>query len=169
MNSKIANSTRANPYLKSTRPFSAKVLDGPERAPSRAMLYPVGFRLEDFAKPIIGVASAWSMVTPCHMHLDQLARDVALITDGRFSGGSHGFVVGHITPEAYVGGPIALVKDGDSITIDAENRQINLELTARELRQRRQAWKARRPRYTRGCWRSMPARLLPPQWVRSPI
>jgi dihydroxy-acid dehydratase len=79
-----------------------------------------------------------------------LGKDVALITDGRFSGGSHGFVVGHITPEAYVGGSIALVKDGDSITIDAENRQINLELTARELRQRRQAWKAPRPRYTRG-------------------
>jgi hypothetical protein len=73
MNSKIANSTRANPYLKSTRPFSAKVLDGPERAPSRAMLYPVGFRPEDFAKPMIGIASAWSMVTPCNMHLDQLA------------------------------------------------------------------------------------------------
>ena len=79
-----------------------------------------------------------------------LGKDVALITDRRFSGGSHGFVVGHITPEAYVGGSIALVKDGDSITIDAENRQINLELTARELRQRRQAWKAPRPRYTRG-------------------
>lgn len=75
MNSKIANSTRANPYLKSTRPFSAKVLDGPERAPSRAMLYPVGFRPEDFAKPMIGVASAWSMVTPCNMHLNQLARE----------------------------------------------------------------------------------------------
>ena len=79
-----------------------------------------------------------------------LGKDVALITDGRFSGGSHGFVVGHITPEAYVRGSIALVKDGDSIMIDAENRQINLELTARELRQRRQAWKAPRPRYTRG-------------------
>ncbi len=79
-----------------------------------------------------------------------LGKDVALITDGRFSGGSHGFVVGHITPEAYVGGPIALVKDGDPITIDAETRQINLELTARELKQRRQAWKAPRPRYTRG-------------------
>ncbi|MCC6823191.1 MAG: dihydroxy-acid dehydratase [Verrucomicrobia subdivision 3 bacterium] len=79
-----------------------------------------------------------------------MGQDVALITDGRFSGGSHGFVVGHITPEAYAGGPIALVKDGDSITIDAETRQINLELTARELKQRRQAWKAPRPRYTRG-------------------
>ena len=71
-----------------------------------------------------------------------LGKDVALITDGRFSGGSHGFVVGHITPEAYVGGPIALVKNGDPITIDAEQRRINLEITAGELKRRRQAWKA---------------------------
>ena len=53
-----------------------------------------------------------------------LGKDVALITDGRFCGGSHGFVVGHVTPEAYVGGPIALVKNGDPITIDAEKREI---------------------------------------------
>jgi dihydroxy-acid dehydratase len=79
-----------------------------------------------------------------------LGKDVALITDGRFSGGSHGFVVGHITPEAYVGGPIALVRNGDPITIDAERRLINLELTASELKRRRQVWKAPRPRYTRG-------------------
>jgi dihydroxy-acid dehydratase len=79
-----------------------------------------------------------------------LGKDVALITDGRFSGGSHGFVVGHIAPEAYVGGPIALVKNGDPITIDAEQRQINLELSARELKQRRLAWEAPRPRYTSG-------------------
>src|SRR5207244_6916636 len=56
-----------------------------------------------------------------------LGKTVALITDGRFSGGSHGFVVGHVTPEAYVGGPIALVKNGDSITIDAEKRKLTLE------------------------------------------
>ena len=55
-----------------------------------------------------------------------LGKDVALITDGRFSGGSHGFVVGHVTPEAYVGGPIALVKNGDAITIDAEKRELTL-------------------------------------------
>ena len=79
-----------------------------------------------------------------------LGQDVALITDGRFSGGSHGFVVGHITPEACVGGPIAQVKDGDPITIDAEKRQINLEISADELRRRRKAWKAPKPRYTRG-------------------
>ena len=79
-----------------------------------------------------------------------LGKDVALITDGRFSGGSHGFVVGHITPEAYVGGPLALVKNGDPITIDAEQRQMNLNLPAAELKKRRKAWKPMQPRYTRG-------------------
>ncbi|HYG33513.1 MAG TPA: dihydroxy-acid dehydratase, partial [Clostridia bacterium] len=80
-----------------------------------------------------------------------LGRDVALITDGRFSGGSHGFVVGHIAPEAFAGGPIAVVRSGDTITIDAENRQINLEISAGELKRRRKAWKAPPPRYTRGA------------------
>ena len=79
-----------------------------------------------------------------------LGKDVALITDGRFSGGSHGFVVGHITPEALVGGTIALVRNGDPITIDAEKRQINLEISASELKRRRAAWKSPRPRYSRG-------------------
>ncbi|NOS70350.1 MAG: dihydroxy-acid dehydratase [Verrucomicrobia bacterium] len=79
-----------------------------------------------------------------------LGKDVALITDGRFSGGSHGFVVGHITPEAYVGGPIALVKNGDRITIDAETRAISLGISAKELKARRKAWKPMKPRYTRG-------------------
>ena len=59
-----------------------------------------------------------------------LGKDVALITDGRFSGGSHGFVVGHITPEAYVGGPLAIVKNGDTITIDAEKRNLTLDVPA---------------------------------------
>jgi dihydroxy-acid dehydratase len=79
-----------------------------------------------------------------------LGKDVALITDGRFSGGSHGFVVGHITPEAYLGGVIALVKNGDAITIDAERREITLEVPAKELAARRKAWKKPAPRYTRG-------------------
>ena len=79
-----------------------------------------------------------------------LGKDVALITDGRFSGGSHGFVVGHITPEAYVGGKIALVRNGDLITIDAEKREITLEISAKELKARRKAWKPMKPRYTRG-------------------
>ena len=79
-----------------------------------------------------------------------LGKDVALITDGRFSGGSHGFVVGHVTPEAYVGGPIALVKNGDPIIIDAEKRQMTLGISAAELKKRKQAWKKPAPRYTRG-------------------
>ncbi|MGA2684518.1 MAG: dihydroxy-acid dehydratase, partial [Verrucomicrobiota bacterium] len=79
-----------------------------------------------------------------------LGKGVALITDGRFSGGSHGFVVGHITPEAYVGGTLALVKNGDSITIDAGTRQINLDIPAKEMAARRKAWKKPAPRYTRG-------------------
>jgi dihydroxy-acid dehydratase len=79
-----------------------------------------------------------------------LGKDVALITDGRFSGGSHGFVAGHITPEAQVGGPIAIVKDGDTITIDAEKRQINLGIPAAEIKARLAKWKAPKPRYTKG-------------------
>jgi len=79
-----------------------------------------------------------------------LGKDVALITDGRFSGGSHGFVVGHITPEAYAGGTIALVKNGDLITIDAERRELTLALPAKELAARRRAWRKPEPRYTRG-------------------
>jgi dihydroxy-acid dehydratase len=79
-----------------------------------------------------------------------LGRDVALITDGRFSGGTHGFVVGHITPEAYAGGPLALVRNGDRIVIDAEKRELTLALSAAELKSRRRAWKPPQPRYTRG-------------------
>src|SRR5215468_5621758 len=74
MKASHSKSRRTNPYAASVRPFSAKVLDGPDRAPSRAMLYPVGFKAQDFAKSIVGIASTWSMVTPCNMHLDQLAR-----------------------------------------------------------------------------------------------
>jgi dihydroxy-acid dehydratase len=79
-----------------------------------------------------------------------LGKEVALITDGRFSGGSHGFVVGHITPEAYVGGPLAIVKNGDSITIDAEKRELSLGIAAKEIRARLKKWRAPKPRYTRG-------------------
>lgn len=79
-----------------------------------------------------------------------LGNDVALITDGRFSGGSHGFVVGHITPEAFDGGPIALVENGDEITIDAENAIMQLHLSDEEIQQRREAWQPVPPRYTRG-------------------
>jgi dihydroxy-acid dehydratase len=74
-----------------------------------------------------------------------LGKDVALITDGRFSGGSHGFIVGHICPEAQEGGPIALVKDGDRITIDAETNRLDVEVSESELAERRRAW--RQPAY----------------------
>jgi dihydroxy-acid dehydratase len=79
-----------------------------------------------------------------------LGKDVALITDGRFSGGTHGFVVGHITPEAHVGGVLALGKNGDTITIDAEKRELTLHVAGGELRKRAKLWKAPKPRYTRG-------------------
>jgi dihydroxy-acid dehydratase len=79
-----------------------------------------------------------------------LGKDVALITDGRFSGGSHGFVVGHVTPESYVGGPIALVKNGDKIIFDAVKRELTLQVTKKELSARRKAWKKPAPRYPRG-------------------
>lgn len=79
-----------------------------------------------------------------------LGSDVALITDGRFSGGSHGFVVGHITPEAAVGGPIAMVEDGDTITIDAVSNSIVLEISDAEMEKRRKAWTPPEPRFTRG-------------------
>jgi len=79
-----------------------------------------------------------------------LGKDVALITDGRFSGGTHGFVVGHITPEAQDGGAIALVKDGDIITIDAESNSIQMEVSEEELQDRKKQWKAPELKFDRG-------------------
>ncbi len=79
-----------------------------------------------------------------------LGKDVALITDGRFSGGTHGFVVGHITPEAQVGGALAIVKDGDEITIDADNKSITLHVNEHEIARRFDKWSQPKLRYTRG-------------------
>jgi dihydroxy-acid dehydratase len=79
-----------------------------------------------------------------------LGNDVAFLTDGRFSGGSHGFVVGHVTPEAAVGGPIALLKNGDTITIDAEKREVNVKISDAEMKRRAKAWTPPKPRYKRG-------------------
>jgi len=93
-----------------------------------------------------------------------LGADVALITDGRFSGGTHGFVVGHITPEAALGGPLALVKNGDRIVIDAAARVVALDVPARELAARRRAWRAPKARYTRGVLAKY-ARLVSPASV----
>jgi dihydroxy-acid dehydratase len=80
-----------------------------------------------------------------------LGQEVALITDGRFSGGSHGFVVGHVSPEAALGGPLALVKTGDGITIDAERCEITLGVSAAELKRRRKSWVAPKPYARRGA------------------
>ena len=79
-----------------------------------------------------------------------LGSDVALMTDGRFSGGSHGFIVGHITPEAQTGGPVALVQDGDQITIDAESCRIDVAVREDEMAQRQAAWEAPPYKATRG-------------------
>jgi dihydroxy-acid dehydratase len=79
-----------------------------------------------------------------------LGKDVALITDGRFSGGSHGFIVGHVTPEAQEGGPIGLIQTGDRITLDADTNQITVELSDAQLAARREAWKAPPYKFTRG-------------------
>jgi dihydroxy-acid dehydratase len=80
-----------------------------------------------------------------------LGKDVLLITDGRFSGATWGACVGHVAPEAFVGGPIALVEDGDPISIDVPARRLELEVDPAELDRRRQAWKPPEPRYTRGA------------------
>ncbi len=91
------------------------------------------------------------MLTPTSAIMGKgLGSDVALITDGRFSGGSHGFVVGHITPEAAEGGPIALVENGDEITIDAEANTIELNVSEEDMQQRRSRWQPPEPRYRRG-------------------
>ncbi|MBY0585957.1 dihydroxy-acid dehydratase [bacterium] len=79
-----------------------------------------------------------------------LGKDVAFITDGRFSGGSHGFIIGHVTPEAQDGGPIALLKDGDQVTIDAETNELRVALSDEELAKRKSAWKMPPYKYTRG-------------------
>jgi len=91
------------------------------------------------------------MLAPTSALIGQgLGDSVGLLTDGRFSGGTWGMVVGHVAPEAYVGGTIALVKEGDSITIDAKKLLLQLNVPPKELAARRKKWKAPKPRYTRG-------------------
>ena len=91
------------------------------------------------------------MLSPTSAIMGRGLSNVALLTDGRFSGGSHGFVIGHVSPEAIEGGPIALIEDSDTITIDAERRQINVELSDDELVRRRERWRAPAPYATRGA------------------
>jgi dihydroxy-acid dehydratase len=81
-----------------------------------------------------------------------LGDQVALITDGRFSGATHGLMVGHIAPEAARGGPLALVRDGDMITLDVEERRLDVDLSDEELERRRSEWRAPEPRYTTGVF-----------------
>ena len=91
------------------------------------------------------------MLAPTSALIGQgLGETVGLVTDGRFSGGTWGMVVGHVAPEAYAGGNIALIQEGDAITIDAHTLSLHLNVSDAELTKRRAAWKAPAPRYTRG-------------------
>jgi dihydroxy-acid dehydratase len=91
------------------------------------------------------------MLAPTSALIGQgLGESVGLITDGRFSGGTWGMVVGHVAPEAYMGGMLAFVQEGDSITIDAHKQLVQLNVSDAEIAKRRAAWKQPKPRYTRG-------------------
>ena len=79
-----------------------------------------------------------------------LGRDVALVTDGRFSGATHGFMVAHVAPEAFNGGPIGVVREGDAITVDANSGVLSVDIPEAELRTRMDGWQAREPRYKTG-------------------
>jgi dihydroxy-acid dehydratase len=132
---------------------TARVFDGEERATAAILAGRV--RAGDVVvirnEGPVGGPGMREMLSPTGAIVGRgLADKVALITDGRFSGGSHGFVVGHIAPEAAVGGPIGLLRNGDRIAIDAPRRQIRVELSAAELRRRRAAWKPRKPFATSG-------------------
>jgi dihydroxy-acid dehydratase len=131
----------------------ARVFDGEERA--TAAILGGGVRAGDVVviryEGPKGGPGMREMLSPTGALFGRgLGDKVALITDGRFSGGSHGFVVGHIAPEAAVGGPIALLRAGDRISIDALRRTVTVELNAAELKRRRAAWKPRRPYATAG-------------------
>ena len=86
----------------------------------------------------------------CEIMGEGMGVDVEMITDGRFSGGSHGFIVGHITPEAQLGGPLGLLRDGDLVTIDAETNRLDVDVSEEELEKRRQAWKSPPLKATQG-------------------
>src|SRR6202034_556963 len=81
-----------------------------------------------------------------------LGESVALVTDGRFSGATRGLMVGHVAPEAFVGGPIAIVREGDTITIDVENSRLAIDVSDGEIAERMRSWKAPAPRYTSGVF-----------------
>jgi dihydroxy-acid dehydratase len=131
----------------------ARVFDGEERA--TAAILAGGVKAGDVVviryEGPRGGPGMREMLSPTGAIMGRgLGDKVALITDGRFSGGSHGFVVGHVSPEASVGGPLALLRNGDPISIDAERRAIDVKLTASELKRRRTALKPRKPYATSG-------------------
>jgi len=131
----------------------ARVFDGEERA--TAAILGDGVRAGDVVviryEGPKGGPGMREMLSPTGALFGRgLGDKVALITDGRFSGGSHGFVVGHIAPEAAIGGPIGLLRSGDRISIDAVRRTVTVELSAAELKRRRTTWKPRRPYATEG-------------------
>ena len=111
--------------LQSTRPFR---YEGPKGGPGMPEMLP----------PTSAIMGAG------------LGKDVAMLTDGRFSGGSHGFIIGHVTPEAQDGGPIALVRDGDRITIGATSCELSVDLSDQKLSARRAAWRMPAPKATGG-------------------
>ena len=132
---------------------SARVFDGEERATAAILagkVKPGDVVVIRYEGPRGGPGMR-EMLSPTGAIMGRgLGDKVALITDGRFSGGSHGFVVGHISPEAALGGPIGLLRDGDAIAIDAVKRTLEIKLSAAELRRRRAKWKAPKPYATQG-------------------
>ncbi|HKU88830.1 MAG TPA: dihydroxy-acid dehydratase [Steroidobacteraceae bacterium] len=132
---------------------SARVFDGEERATAAILagkVKPGDVVVIRYEGPRGGPGMR-EMLSPTGAIMGRgLGDKVALITDGRFSGGSHGFVVGHISPEAALGGPIGLLRDGDEIAIDAVKRTLEIKLSAAELRKRRAKWKAPKPYATQG-------------------
>src|SRR5213079_3362248 len=98
-----------------------------------------------------------------------LGGSVGLITDGRFSGGTHGLVVGHVAPEAALGGPLALVREGDSVTIDAGKRRLEINISEQELAVRRTRWQPRRRATPPACWRNTLASSPAAVRARSPM
>ena len=132
---------------------AARVFDSEEEA----MKYILGGKLQKGDVIVIryegpkGGPGMREMLAPTSAVMGKaLGKHVALITDGRFSGGSHGFVVGHVTPEAAAGGPLAVVRNGDTITIDAVAREVSLKIPNREIQRRLKRWKAPKPRYRHG-------------------
>jgi dihydroxy-acid dehydratase len=125
---------------------TAVVLKG-SLAPDGAVIKTAGVEMTKFTGP--GMREM--LATTAALVGQGLGKKVAMVTDGRFSGGTRGFMVGHVAPEAYVGGPIALVKDGDEITIDTETTIIDLHVSEEELARRKTVWKKPEPNYTSGA------------------